>query len=346
MMNFQTLPKLTKGDKVAIVSPSFAAPAVWPHIYQLGLERLKTLFGLVPVEYPTTKQLGASTHDRAEDLISAFSDSSIKAVISTIGGDDQVTYIKNLPSEPFVSNPKPFFGFSDNTHFINFLWLHGIPAFYGGAIFTQFAEEGKMNDYTIKYLQKALFESGIVEIFPSDTYNDIGFDWNNKNSITQKRVYEKNKGWQWEGNTSAEGILWGGCVESIDEMLRHGISLPEFNEFEQCVLVTETSEEMPSAAYVSRVFRALGERGILAKIKAVLVGRAKAWEFHQPRTSKEKIVYSNEQQTAIVTTVRQYNLTCPIVQNLDFGHTSPQIPLPMGRKAVIDNEKKKIFLEF
>jgi len=72
----------------------------------------------VPVEYPTTSKLGASAEERSADLVAAFEDSDIKAVIATIGGDDQVTYIMNLPSEPFVNNPKPFFGYSDNSHFL------------------------------------------------------------------------------------------------------------------------------------------------------------------------------------------------------------------------------------
>jgi len=50
----EKLPKLKPGDKVAIVSPSFAAPGVWPHVHQLGLERLRDVFGLDPVEYPAT----------------------------------------------------------------------------------------------------------------------------------------------------------------------------------------------------------------------------------------------------------------------------------------------------
>ncbi len=122
------LRKLEKGDKVAILSPSFAAAGKWPQVYELGLERMRSIFGLEPVEFPTTKKLGASKEERAADLVAAFEREDIRAVIATLGGDDQVTYIKNLPPEPFKNNPKPFFGFSDNTHFANFLWLQGVPS--------------------------------------------------------------------------------------------------------------------------------------------------------------------------------------------------------------------------
>lgn len=216
------LNKLKRGDKVAILSPSFAAPGRWPHVYELGLKRLKEIFELEPVEFPTTKKIGASKEERTKDLIAAFEDRGIKGIISSLGGDDQITYIKNLPKEPFINNPKPFFGYSDNTHFENFLWLNDIPSFYGGSLFVQFAEQGDINEYTIKYLKLALFEKCEFEIEASKEYNDMGLDWNNPENLNKKRTYEPNEGWVWDENQNAEGITWGGCVESIDELLRHG----------------------------------------------------------------------------------------------------------------------------
>jgi muramoyltetrapeptide carboxypeptidase LdcA involved in peptidoglycan recycling len=102
------LQKLAPGDRVAVLSPSFAAPAKWPEVYELGLTRMREVFGLEPIEYPTTRKLGASGEERARDLVAAYENPEIKAVFATLGGNDQVTYIKNLPSEPFRQNPKPF----------------------------------------------------------------------------------------------------------------------------------------------------------------------------------------------------------------------------------------------
>lgn len=275
-INFKKLPKLQPGDKVAIISPSFAAPGRWPHVYELGLQRVREVYGLEPVEFPTTKLIGATAEDRSRDIIAAFEDKSIRAVITSLGGDDQVTYVKNLPKEPFANNPKPFFGYSDNTHFENHLWLCGVPSYYGGALFTQFAMQGEMDDLTVKYLRHALFDEGEFELTASATYNDIGLDWNDPENLHKRRSYESNTGWLWDGITDAEGITWGGCVKSIDEMLRHGITIPALNDFDSIVLFAETSEELPSADYVRRVYRALGERGILGRVRAVLVGRPKA----------------------------------------------------------------------
>jgi len=340
------LEKLKKDDKIAILSPSFGAPGTWPHVYQLGLERLRNVFGLEPVEFPTSKQINASVKDRANDLVTAFEDQSIKAVIASIGGDDQVTYVKNLLSEPFVQNPKPFFGFSDNTHLANFLWLNNIPSYYGGALFTQFAMQGEMDEYTIRYLKYALFEGGEKELTASIEFNDIGLDWNDPETLGQRRIYETNDGWFWDGEKSAKGITWGGCLESIDDMLRHDIQLPTLEQFENVILITETSEEIPAPDYVFRVYRALGERGILEHIKGVLVGRPKAWEFDKPFDSEARKIYRQEQRDIVLKAVRQYNKSIPVVQNLDFGHTDPQIPMPYGMNVRIDTDNKKVFATF
>lgn len=342
----QKLTKLKRGDKVAILSPSFAAPAVFPEVYKLGLERLETVFGLVPVEYPTTAKLNATTEERSSDLISAFSDSDIKAVIATIGGDDQVTYIKNLPPEPFINNPKPFFGYSDNSHFCNFLFLNNIPSYYGGSLFTQYAMQGEMDEYTINYIKHALFEEGEFEILASDSYKDQELDWRDVSLLKSKRPHWPNEGFVWSGDKNAEGLLWGGCIESVDEMLRHSVTIPSLEQFENIVLMLETSEEIPSAEYVFRVFRALGERGILERVQGVLIGRAKAWEFDKPNTKEQKEEYCRRQQETILRVVRLYNKEIPIIQNINFGHTDPQVPMPYGGKVRIDVENKRIFASF
>lgn len=348
------LPKLQPGDKVAIVSPSFAAPGKWPHVYELALSRVRDIFGLEPVEFPATKEIGASGEKRAADLIAAFENPEIKAVIASLGGDDQVTYIKNLPNEPFINNPKPFFGFSDNSHFCNFLFLNDIPSFYGASLFTQFAMQPEMDEYTATYIKHALFSEGEIELKASKEFCDSAViedgvtlvDWNDSDTLKLRRLRQENEGWYWEGEKYGEGLLWGGCIESVDEMLRHGTEIPTLEQFENIVLILESSEEIPSAEYVSRVVRAFGERGILERIQGVLVGRPKAWEFDKQNSTEEKEAYCQNQREAIIETVRKYNIKIPVVQNLNFGHTDPQIPMPYGNMVRIDSEQKKIFATF
>ena len=108
-------PKAQPGDRIAVVSPSFAAPGFAPAVHEQAMRRLAEVTGLVPVEYPTTRQLGASAEDRARDLNAAFADPQIRAVIATVGGEDQITVIGHLDADAVRADPKPFLGYSDNT---------------------------------------------------------------------------------------------------------------------------------------------------------------------------------------------------------------------------------------
>lgn len=43
-------PKARPGDRVAVLSPSFAAPGAFPAVHEQALRRLTEVTGLVPVE--------------------------------------------------------------------------------------------------------------------------------------------------------------------------------------------------------------------------------------------------------------------------------------------------------
>ncbi len=50
------------------------------------MRRLREVVGVEPVEYPTTRR-DSTPQDRADDLMAAFADTSIGAVLATIGGE-------------------------------------------------------------------------------------------------------------------------------------------------------------------------------------------------------------------------------------------------------------------
>lgn len=126
-------PKAQPGDRIAVVSPSFAAPGFAPAVHEQAMRRLAEVTGLEPVEYPTTRQLGASPESRARDLNAAFADPQIRAVIATVGGEDQITVIGHLDADAVRADPKPFLGYSDNTNLHQWLWGNGVASFYGGS---------------------------------------------------------------------------------------------------------------------------------------------------------------------------------------------------------------------
>lgn len=346
MKQFVKLPKLKPGDQVAVISPSTGLPGIFPWVFELGLERLKNDFGLVPVEYATTRQMGSSLKDRAKDIMAAFADPQNKAVFTSIGGSDQIQLIKYLDKQVFLDNPKPFFGFSDNTQMHNFLWNLGIPSYYGGAIMTQFAMQGGMHSLTVNSLKRALFEEGEFELEVSTEYNDIGLNWADQENLKMTRQLESNDGLVWDASTDAEGRLWGGCAESLIVQATAGKYLPSDEDIEGTVLFIETAEDIPEPWIVEYLLVGFGERGWFDKFQAVLVGRPKAWDFGKPNNAEQKADYRQQQQETVLKAVRQYNRTIPVIQNLDLGHTDPQTSLPNGNMVRIDSTAKKIYLTY
>lgn len=336
MKEFLTLSPLTRGDQVAVISPSNGLPQLFPEVFELGLSRLRDEFGLIPKEYPTTRVMGAPLRDRARDIMAAFADPENKAVFTSIGGEDQIQLIKFLDAEVIRSNPKPFIGFSDNTHLHLYLWNLGIPSYYGGAVMTQFGMQGQMDEMTVGSIRKALFEHGTYAISASEQYNDVGLDWSDPSLLSKRRKYETNDGLFWDGEGKVEGILWGGCVESLIFQSTVGNYLPDASELEGTVLFIETAEDIPEPWIVKYLLAGFGERGWFDKFQAVLVGRPKAWEFDKQNSAEQKAAYRAAQRDSVVQTIRQYNATIPIVQNLDFGHTDPQLLVPMGRRVMVD----------
>lgn len=346
MKEFARLNKLSKGDQVAIISPSTGLPEIFPWVQDLGLKRLQEDFGLRPKEYPTTRKMGSALKDRAKDISDAFADPENKAVFASIGGSDQIKLIKYLDPQIFIDNPKPFFGYSDNTHLHNFLWNLGIPSYYGGGIMNQFGMNVRMFELTVKTLRKALFEGGTYELEVSRTFNDIGLNWAEESTLQKERPLEENDGPYWDGIQPAEGILWGGCVESLIAQSAANKYLPPDESLNNAVLMLETSEGLPEPWIIEYLLNGFGERGWLERFSGVLVGRPKAWEFNKQNNTKQKSEYKEKQRETVVRAIREYNQTIPIVQNLDFGHTDPQIIMPLGRRATIDPVSKKITLDY
>jgi muramoyltetrapeptide carboxypeptidase LdcA involved in peptidoglycan recycling len=333
--------KVVAGDRVAVVSPSSGLPEIFPGPYELGLERLRG-FGLVPVEYPTTRKLGATPQERADDLHAAWSDPSVRAVIASIGGDDQLTVLKHLDPQVFRADPKPFFGYSDNTNLLNFLYSLGIPAYHGGSVMVQFGRGGAMHPDTERSLRAALFGSGEFELTPAAGWTDQDRDWADLVHLESEPRLFASTGWSWHGpRTAVTGRLWGGCLEIIEWQLAANRWMLPVEEYSG-ILFLETSEEMPSGDEVYRMLRNLGERGLLARFEAVLWGRPKSWSLDRRSTPEESAAFVEAQYAAARRALAEYNPDALLVTGLDIGHTDPQLVIPYGGTASIDPAAQRV----
>ncbi|MDP9864319.1 MULTISPECIES: S66 family peptidase [Streptosporangium] len=334
-------PKLTAGQRVAVVSPSFAAPGMFPAVHELAMRRLRDEFELEPVEYPTTRRLGASPRERAADLMDAFSDPDIHAVLATIGGDDQLCVLPYL--DPSAVAPKPFVGYSDNTNLLNWLWNLGVVGYHGGSTMVHLGRGGGLHPVTSGSLRAALFSGGDVALHPVDVFSEDELDWSDPASLNQAAPTLPSPGWSWhQPDRVVTGPTWGGNLEVLHWNLAAGRWIRAVEDYAGCVLLLETSEEMPPGQEVFRMLRNAGERGLLAQFPAILVGTAKATNLSRVSSPEERESYRTEQRETILRILGRYHPEAMVVFGVDFGHTDPQWILPYGGMMTVDGPARRI----
>jgi muramoyltetrapeptide carboxypeptidase LdcA involved in peptidoglycan recycling len=339
-------PKPRRGDRVAIVSPSNGLPQIFPGVYELGLRRLREELALEPVEYPTTRVMGSPPADRARDLHAAFADPEITAVLATIGGDDQITVLRHLDEDLLRANPKPFFGYSDNTNLLTKLWDLGIVGFHGGSVMVHLGRSGRAHPAHLESLRAALFDSGWHRLVEPPDWGDEPNDWRDPSLLAFEPPMWPHDGWDWvNAEQVVQGRTWGGNVEIISWLLQAGFVQP--NEvYRDCVLYLETSEEMPPGEEVFRTLRNMGERGLLAQFSALVMARAKAWERSRPHSPQERVAYRIDQREAVLRAMRAYHPDAMIVFDVDLGHTDPQLIIPNGGDIRLDGPAREIHVRY
>ena len=344
MRPHMTIPgKLASGDRVAVVSASFAAPGPFPEVHEVAMTRLREEIGLEPVEYPTTRQLGASPQARAADLMAAFADPGIKAVLAAIGGDDQITVLPFLDPAVFTANPKAYLGYSDNTNLLNWLWNQGVAGYHGGSTMVHLGRPGGLHPVSTASLRAALFDGGEVRLRPVDRFSEVELSWADPDGMHFPAPTSPHPGWVWHRpDRVVAGATWGGNLEILHWNLAAGRWIRPPGDYAGCVLILETSEEMPSSEEVFRMLRNMGERGLLAQFPAVVVGIAKATSLDRPVSLDHREPYRTAQRDAVLAAFDAYNLEAMIVFNVDIGHTDPQWVIPYGGTMTVDGPARTI----
>lgn len=339
---------LQPGDAVAVLSPSWGGPAMFPAPFELGLQRLGDVFGLKVVEYPTTRASAATPAERAADLHAAFADSRIAGIIASIGGEDQLKVLAHLNPALLQANPKPFFGYSDNTNLHLFLWNLGIVSYHGGSVMVELGRPGRLHPATEQSLRQALFSRGEYQLpDPGASTDEPQCDWADPSTLKHEPTLAPTEPWSWHGSTApAQGRLWGGSLEIIDFHLRTARYLPAPDAFDDAVLFFETSEELPGADYVYRVLMCLGERGLLQRFRAVVAGRPKAWSREVPNDEQAKRRHCDDQHEAVLRAMREYQPHVPVVLDVDFGHTDPQLVLPHGGQVRLNPSERTLHVTY
>lgn len=323
-----TPPTVEPGDEVAVLAPSSGMPR---SVVDRGVDRLRGTFDLAPRLYPSALADEPPTPaERAAEVHEAFA-SDATAVFAVTGGEDELRLLRHLDLDHLRENPTRFFGISDNTVLHLALSAAGVVSYYGCQFVPGLALDPELPAYTERYLRRALFDGTLGAVDPADEWSDDYYDFEGG----APREWEPAPGWTWAfpNDEPVSGPLWGGCVVVLEHFLAVDRYVPEPDD--GFVLALETSELLPDPYTVQSVLRCLGERGFLERAAAVVVGRPKT-RYREPRSDDERRRYRERQREAITETCRTYRPEVPLLFDLDFGHTDPQLPVPVGGHVELD----------
>ena len=331
MLYLQKPQHLKPGDKVATVSLSWGAAGV-PEIrwrYELGKRRMEEQFGLQVVEMPHTlapeKYVSDHPEKRAEDLMAAFADPSIKAVFNVIGGSDSVRMLPYIDFDVIRSNPKIFTGYSDGTTTDFICMKAGIASFYGAHVLNDFAEPGKMHDYTAGIIRKMLFSNETVgEIAPMPEYSQGDVSWTDPSA---RRTYTPDWGYACLQGGVARGTLIGGCFEVFPDFEGNELDPPS-EAFDGSILFYEVCGKPSEEKYRTRL-RHYGEKGWFQNITGLLMGK--------PLGDRAEHDMLNRVTLEVLAEFGRPDL--PVLANAGFGHNAPSGVIPMGAMAEIDCDR-------
>lgn len=326
--------RLREGSKVALISPSWGGPHAFPKVYERGVEVLREEFGLEPVamEHTLTRQsyLRRNPKVRADDINRAFLDPEIEGIIATIGGDDSVRTLPLLKTEDILKHPKVLMGFSDTSTLLTHLSQKGMITFYGPSVMAGISQmRGRPRE--VQHLKDILFDPRpTFDYVPSPSYSEGYPDWSDDRSVG--RVNRRKRSMRWkaiQGEGRVRGELFGGCIEVL-HMMRDTPYWPSPDFWKGKVLFLETSELVPSPSSVKLMFRNYGIMGALERLSAVLIGRPRGYTPAQRRELERAL------RSVAADDFGRSDL--PIVVNMDFGHTDPQMVLPLGARVEVNTE--------
>jgi muramoyltetrapeptide carboxypeptidase LdcA involved in peptidoglycan recycling len=324
---------LVAGDTIAVVSLSWGGAALFPERYRAGLAELERQFSVKTISYPSTslmpEELRNNPKLRAKEMMDAFKDPSIAAIVTSIGGGDTIRLLPYLDFDVIRNNPKIFLGYSDTTvnHFM--CLKAGLASFYGPSIMLGFAENGGMREYEKTSVRQMLTTSEVPGIIhPSIEWSgEYVPSWDDPKNQSIKRETKPTK-WRYiQGAVPARGRLIGGCLESLNDVANSAL-FPELEDFDSALLFLETSEARDTANAMLDFLHDYGKRGVLARISGMIWGRPDGVHSEKELASYDEVIR---------TLLHKYGRAdMPVITGMDFGHTDPMFIVPYGALAEIN----------
>ena len=240
-------PALKAGDTIAIVSPSSAPDSM---TVVKGCAALRE-WGYIPVVGPNALKdyhgFAGTADERAADLLWALRDPAIKAIMCSRGGDGAVQVLYRIPLAEFARHPKWIIGFSDITALHSAEAAAGVMSIHG-SMCDGIAAKGE-RDSVNAIMQRLLRGQLPAYQVPNHPLNQPG---------------------------EATGILVGGNLSVFSGLA--GSDYDFLNRVDEgLILFMEDTHE--SMSKVDRLLHQMEIRGILPKLKGIIVGHFSKYKY-------------------------------------------------------------------
>ena len=322
--------KLCKGDTIAVVSPchGWAGDPKIRWKYQLGVKYLQEI-GLKVLHAPNALKgsvyLSENPKARAEDIMWAFENANVKAIIASVGGNDSIKIIPYIESYLINTYPKILIGYSDVMNLHILAYHCGLSSFYGCNLLSPLAEAQGWHPYSRKWFEKVLFsdsEIGMVEPSKEWTYEEMDYF-----NPLHRRTYYPNNGYELvQGEGTVKGRLFGGHT-GLKELGNTPLAL-DAEDFRNIILFLEDIPEFYTPPAIEDFLRWLDGIGALKEINGIILGKA-----------NENTAFTKQKKTVRDVLSRLGLGKLPVIYGVNFGHSSPVCVLPYGAEAEINCEK-------
>lgn len=302
--------KLKKGDHIRIIAPSTSMKMIADDVINLAKERLEQLGYSVSFSKnikESNEFSSSSIESRIQDLHSAFTDTTVDAVLTVVGGFNSNQLLRYIDFSMIKENPKIFCGFSDVTALQNAILRKTGVVTYSGPHFSTFGML-KGIEYTRDYFAKCLSKKESFRIEPSTEWSDDKWYLNQEN-----RKFFRNEGFVPVHKGEASGKIIGGNLSTFSLLCGTGF-MPKMKN--AVFFVEDDADSSPKV--FDRMFQSVIQQPGFEEVNGILIGRFQ---------NESKM--TNELLQKIINTKRELN-DVPVIANLDFGHTTPQITYPIG----------------
>jgi muramoyltetrapeptide carboxypeptidase LdcA involved in peptidoglycan recycling len=251
----------------------------------------------------------APVASRVADMHDAVRDDTVDAVLCFSGGVGSIAMLDRLDYGLLRGRPKPLIGYSDVGHLhLALLARAGLVGYYGPN-FTGFGMRRGF-DRTEKWLRQCLFSADPVDLLPADAWSDDAW-WKDQ----ENRTFRPGEGFWCVREGAAEGPIVGGGLHCLNALQ----GTPYMPPLEGAILFLESpGEGKASLLALEGGLRSLALLPGFRGVAGLVLGRYPSGA-RVTREDLERTLLAIDGLSGI-----------PILANVDFGHTTPAITIPIG----------------